>query len=129
MALVGLSSAERRSLRQIVKCTRDAKRVRRVQALLWLDQGEAVTTVARRQELSRQTIYNWVCGFQERCHEPTAERLRDRPRSGPPPEKGQAVKALVQRVMNKDPRQLGYRSPLWTPPCCVRLSRGSRAWK
>lgn len=116
MALIELSSAERRSLRQIVKRSRDAKQVRRAQALLWLDQGEPVTTVARRQEVSRQTVYDWVCGFQEGRHKPTAERLRDRHRSGRPPEKGQAVEALVQQVMDTDPRQLGYHSPVWTTP-------------
>ncbi|HID10419.1 MAG TPA: helix-turn-helix domain-containing protein, partial [Candidatus Latescibacteria bacterium] len=103
-------------LRQIVKRSRDAKQVRRAQALLWLDQGEPVTNVARRQEVSRQTVYDWVRSFQERRHEPMAQRLRDRHRCGRPPEKGKAVEAFVERVMGTDPRQLGYHSPVWTIP-------------
>jgi len=120
MALIELSSAERNGLRQVVKCSRDAKQVRRAQALLWLDQGEPVTTVARRQEVSRQTVYNWVRSFQERRHEPIAQRLRDRHRCGRPPEKSQAVQAFVERVMGTDPRQLGYPSPVWTIPLLRR---------
>ena len=107
MALIDLSTAERRSLREIIKHARDAKQVKRAQALLWLDQGEPVDVVASRQEVSCQTIYNWVNSFRERRDEPVAERLQDRPRPGRAPKKRQAVQAVVREVMDKDPHRWG----------------------
>lgn len=116
MSLVELSAVERRSLREIAKRARDARQVKRVQALLWLDEGESAEAVACRQRVSCQTVYNWVGTFQKRCDEPVAERLQDRPRPGRPPEKRQAVQAMVQEVIDKDPRQWGYRSSVWSTP-------------
>lgn len=114
MSLVELSAVERRSLREIAKHAHDVRQVKRAQALLWLDEGESVETVARRQNMSCQTVYNWIDAFQKRCDESIAERLRDRPRPGRPPDKRQAVQAMIQEVIDKDPRQWGYRSPVWT---------------
>ena len=116
MSLIDLSAPERRQLRQIVKQVRDAKQVKRAQALLWLDQGESAIVIAQRHEVTRQTIYNWVHTFQARHHEPLSLRLQDRPRSGRPPTKRQVVQTVVQEVLAEDPRQLGYRSPGWTTP-------------
>ena len=120
MALIALSTTERRSLREIIKHARDAKQVKRAQALLWLDQGEPVDVVASRQGVSCQTIYNWVNSFRERRDEPVAERLQDRLHPGRPPQKRQAVQAVVREVMDKDPRRWGYRSPVWTAPLLCR---------
>jgi transposase len=116
MSLVELSAVEHRSLREIAKRAHDARQVKRAQALLWLDEGESVETVARQQSVSCQTVYNWVGMFQKRCDESVAERLQDRPRPGRPPDKRQAVQAMVQEVIDQDPRQWGYRSPVWTTP-------------
>lgn len=120
MTLIELSPTERQCLRQIVKRARDAKQVKRAQALLWLDQGEPVAHIAVRQGVSHQTIYNWRTTYMQRRQEPVDERLRDRARSGRPPHKRQAVQALIREVMDQDPRQWGYRAVVWTAPLLRR---------
>ncbi|RLC78534.1 MAG: hypothetical protein DRI61_09745, partial [Chloroflexi bacterium] len=59
MALVELSPREQEELLWKIKHSKDAN-----QALLWLSQGESVTSVASRQHVSRQTIYNWIERFK-----------------------------------------------------------------
>ena len=114
MALLQLSAQEQQELRQIVRQAGDAKIVKRAQALLWLHQGESLTTVAQRQEVSRQTLYNWVRSFQETPAEPVRQRLQERARSGRPPAKGDTVAELIAEVQDQDPSQFGYLSPVWT---------------
>jgi transposase len=43
-------------------------------------------------------------------------RLQSRHRSGRPPDKSQAVEMLVKQVMDTNPLDMGYRSPVWTAP-------------
>lgn len=120
MTLIRLSPMEHDNLHKFIRSTDDARLLKRAQALLWLDQDESVTAVSRRQGVSRETIYSWVRSFQERRYEPLTARLQNHSRSGRPPKKSQAVKALVQQVVDTDPLQLGYRSPLWTAPLLRR---------
>ena len=56
MAVIQLTEAERRQLREIVRHTRDAKELRRAQALLDLDRGEKAEVVAERQGVGRSTV-------------------------------------------------------------------------
>ena len=116
MALLQLSAKEQQALRQMVRQAPEAKLVKRAQALLWLADGEASTTVAQRQEVSRQTLYNWVHRFQENPAEAVPERLQESPRAGRPPTKGAVVATLIEEVRGTDPRQFGYPSPVWTTP-------------
>ena len=108
MALVELSPREQEQLLWTIKHSRDAKEVKRAQALLWLSQGESVTSVASRQHVSRQTVYNWIEHFK------TSGKLGDLPRSGRPPIRRDAAKEVILEVIDKDPRDLGYLFPVWT---------------
>ena len=108
MALVELSPREQEELLWKIKHSKDAKEFKRAQALLWLCQGESVTSVASRQHVSRQTIYNWIERFK------TFGNLCDLPRSGRPPRKRDAAKEVILEVIDKDPRDLGYLLPVWT---------------
>jgi hypothetical protein len=63
MALLILSPQERALLEALASRTHQAKELRRVQALLWLDQGESPSAVAKRVGVTRQTVYNWVKHF------------------------------------------------------------------
>src|SRR5688572_27302918 len=51
-----LTDPERAALTHTMRTSRDARIVRRAQALLWLDHGETITAVATRLQVSRQTI-------------------------------------------------------------------------
>ena len=62
-----LTTKERKALERLVTRTKDAQQLRRVQALLWLDQGDTVQEVADRLRLSRQVIYKWVAQFHSRA--------------------------------------------------------------
>ena len=108
MALVELSQEEQEKLLWTIKHSRDAKEVKRAQALVWLSQGESVISVACRQHVSRQTIYNWIKHFK------TSGNLADLPRSGRPPRERDAAKQVILEVVNKDPRDFGYLLPVWT---------------
>jgi len=88
---------------------------RRAQGLLWLAEGVTVTAVAQRLHVSRQAVYTWQgrLGASPRGRD-LAGRLADRPRSGRPRTKGQAVEELIAEVLGTDPRQQGYRLAVWT---------------
>lgn len=98
MALLTLTEIERAALQDALKRAREAQVLKRAQALLWLDQGEAACSVAQRLQLSRQTIYNWAHAFQTRSSLSPIERLRDQTRSGRPATKRAAISALIQRL-------------------------------
>jgi transposase len=66
--------------------------------------------------VGRSTVHNWAYRFQQRRDEPVIERIRDRARSERAPYKRQKVKELILSVINTDPREFGYRSPVWTTP-------------
>ena len=110
---VNLSASEREQLRDLVKRAKDARVVKRAQALLWLSEGEKPEAVAQRLAVTRQTIYNWVGRYKRRRHEPISQRLRDRPRPGRPPSKREVVAQVIERVIATDPRAYGYPSPVW----------------
>ncbi len=79
---VHLTETERRQLRRIARTTRDARLLRRAQVLLDLDRGDEPDRVARRYQVSRSTIYNWIARYRERGR--SEEALQDRPRPGRP---------------------------------------------
>jgi len=88
---------------------------RRAQGLLWLAEGVTVTAVAERLHVSREAVYTWQerLGTSPRSGE-LAARLADRPRSGRPRTRGQAVDEVIAEVIGTDPRQQGYRLAVWT---------------
>lgn len=56
MTLIGLNRKERKLLEYLVRNTNDANILRRVQALLWLDDGEDVEGIADQLYVSRLTV-------------------------------------------------------------------------
>jgi transposase len=132
MAILSLSDTEREALQNALKRERDALVVKRAQALLWLSQGEAAIAVAQRVGVTRQTIYNWVRTFQARAAAALGDRLRDSARSGRPPTKREAVKALIARLWeqpsDKPAHQVMYHAPqvrssaIWPSSRCRCMS-------
>lgn len=81
-----------------------------------MDRGEEVEVVAERQGIGPSTVYDWAKRSRERRDEPIAKRLRDKPRSGRPPHKRQKAEEVILSVIKTDPREFGYRYPVWTTP-------------
>ena len=114
-----LSRQERAQLEELVARTRDARQALRAYALLWLDGGEAVPEVARRLGVTRQTVYNWAARFTERAGLEVAARAADAARSGRPCTAAGIIDPLIDAVIERDPREFGYRSTVWTAALLV----------
>ena len=116
MTLLTLNLQERKSLEDLATRTHRAYELRRAQALLWLDAGESARKVAARLRVSHQTIYNWVRRFQLRSTHALPVRLMMDARTGRPRTAHGIIDPLLLAVIDRDPRELGYRSTVWTAP-------------
>jgi transposase len=74
---------DRERLRRLARATKDVRLLRRAQALLDLAAGDSITVVARRYQVTRSTIYNWVNRYLTRGL--SDDGLSDLPRTGRPP--------------------------------------------
>ncbi len=119
MTYLELNSKERVMLEYIISTSPDARQVMRAYALIWLDEGEPVSEIAPRLGVSRQSVYNWAIRVQQRDDIALHLRLADAPRSGRPCTAKGVIDSLVAEVIDTDPRQLGYRSTVWTAPLLV----------
>src|SRR3989454_10001009 len=124
MTSMELNRKERVILEHLISASPDARQVLRAYALIWLDEGEPVDEIAQRLGISRQSVYNWALRVRQRDDSELHSRLADAPRSGRPCTAKGGIDSLVQEVLDTDPRQLGYRSTVWTAPLLVSsLSR------
>lgn len=114
MTMVNLSGKERTALEHLLKTSINARQLTRAQALVWLDDGESVEDVAERLVVSRQTVYNWVSRFLGRAQLPVESRVADGARSGRPATALDVIDPMIDAVIDTDPRELGYRSTIWT---------------
>ena len=114
MSILRLSPYAYQRLQEIVRVSPNARTVRRAQALVWLHEGERVDEVARRVGVTRRALYYWAHDYQSRLDEPLEARLTERKHSGRPPGQLQKVMVVAQKVLADDPRDDGYRSPVWT---------------
>jgi len=109
-----LSRTERKEFEWLIAHTHSARLLQRAQALLWFVSGESVETIALRLLVSRQSVYNWFERFERRASSPLATRLADAHRSGRPRTAHGIIDPLIDAVIDTDPRELGYRSTVWT---------------
>ena len=119
MAPLTLSARQLSDLEVLLSHTPSARQRCRSQALLWLAEGDAVEDIADLLHVSRQAIYNWVYQYHDRAELGLMERLRDAPRPGRP-RTGGGIDPLIAEVIDSDPRELGYRSTVWTAPLLSR---------
>jgi transposase len=119
MTYLELNGKERMTLEAIIASSSDARQVLRAYALLWLDQGYSVDEVAQQLQVSRQSIYNWASHFRQRSDVELIKRLADASRSGRPCTAKGIIDSLIAEIIDRDPRQLGYRSTVWTAPLLV----------
>jgi transposase len=116
MTLMTLNPEEWDTLETLAAHTPDAQLLRRAQALLWLDEGETVPEVAARLRVTRQAVYKWVAPFRMRSSLDIAARLAPGPRRGRPRPVHGVIDPLILEVIDRDPRELGYHSTVWTAP-------------
>jgi transposase len=109
-----LRAGQRRQLLNLLAHTRDARQLRRAQALLWLHDGLPAAQVADLLHVRRQTVYNWAHSFVERRDWDLPGRLSDAPRSGRPATARGVIDPLIAAVIDRDPRDCGYRRTVWT---------------
>lgn len=118
-----LSREERAQLQTLVAHTHDARQALRACALLWLDDGESASEVARRLGVTRQTVYNWAGRLELHDESEVAARLSDAPRCGRPCTATGIIDPLIDAVIERDPRELDYRSTVWTASLLVAYLR------
>jgi transposase len=116
MTPLKLSAQQRLELEYLASHTPLAKERCRAQALLWLDEGATVEQVAESLVVSRRTISNWIERLKERSELDLRGRLADAPRPGRPRAGHGDVDSLIARVLDTDPRELGYQATVWTAP-------------
>lgn len=118
-----LKRQERRALECAARATADKRHWIRLRALVLLAERPNVSEVAQVLGTTRQSVYNWRARYRERrC----PEDLRDRPRSGRPPELDEAARARLDALLESKPEAHGYRAHGWTVP--LLLGHLQRAW-
>ena len=114
MTTLKVSSQERKRLQALAARTADAGVLRRAQALLWLASGHGIEDITHRLCVCRRTVYYWVEQYEAREADDLAGRLSALPRSGRPRTAAGIIDPLIDTVIDTDPRELGYRSTVWT---------------
>jgi transposase len=114
-----LTPQQRITLQRLVRVTREARLLRRGQALLWRAAGDSTIAIAERLGISRQTVHNWLTQFAARSGT-MAERLADAERSGRPATAQGVIDPLIAKLIDGDPREFGYAATAWTAPLLQR---------
>ena len=112
--LIKLTYKERSALERVMKSASSGREFQRAQALLLLEENDAVQDVCALLRVTRQSIYNWVERFQERRGSPVRERISDKARSGRPATVTGVIDTLIDAVIDSDPRDYQYNSTVWT---------------
>lgn len=113
----GLNGHDRRKLWAAVRAIRDARHLRRVQAVLLFCQRRPLRLIAAATGLSRQSIYNAVRRYRRR-HRPGD--LADRPRCGRPRVARPVGQRSIRAALAVDPRAAGFNATTWTVALLAR---------
>jgi transposase len=106
-----LTPQQRYRLRRTRDSARDAGLFRRTLALLQLDQGLSVATVAAELGVTRQSIYNWLDRY---LLAPTPRALRDDRGHGHVTAWDDDLLAVLRSALERPPGDWGYRDLEWT---------------
>jgi transposase len=82
-------------------------------AILDYDQGESISSIARRLGVTRQTVYNWIASY---VADHDAHSLGDAHRPGRPTLWTEDLRSVFQALLEKTPDQVGYFAGNWTVP-------------
>src|SRR5579862_5886871 len=113
MSDIRLTPAQREALRTYLEAPPSTGFYRRAVALLALDEGQAVGTVAELLGVSRQSVYNWARAYRR---SPGPEALWDRYGGGRPTLWTPQREALLEQCLRRRPDELGYTGVNWTVP-------------
>src|SRR5437868_5276220 len=113
----GLTGHDRRKLSAAVRAVKDARHLRRVQAVLLLAQGRPMKLVCGTTGLSRQSVYNAVRRYRRRRR---PSDLADRPRPGRPRVARPVGSRQILAALRVDPRDAGFSATTWTVPLLAR---------
>jgi transposase-like protein len=100
---LGFNQYDVARLTKALTCATDARLFQRVQAVLWVAQGDTVSEVAELMGVSEQTVYNWLRRYLV-CHQVVA--LADAPRSGRPVTAPQITAAHILQQLRCNPLQM-----------------------
>ena len=110
-AELGFTQHDLPRLTKALKRITEARLFQRVQAVLWVAQGEPISEVAALTGVSQQTVYTWLQRYLA-CHQVAA--LADAPRSGRPVTAPQLTAAHIFHALQDNPLRLGYRTTVWS---------------
>ena len=118
VARVCVTPQEREVLQRLVRSSSCSRRVRRAQALLWLDKGQDVGAVATRLGVTRQAVWHWVRRWKRPDRrESLEEALNDRQHPGRPATKRELATDRLLRCLSAAPAAFGYYGRrTWTVP-------------
>src|SRR5437868_12869668 len=102
---VALSSLELARLQAQLAGAHDAREAIRVMALIDVAEGEAVSSVAEKIQVTRASIYNWIATLHQ---DRSARPLLDKPRSGRPTLWTRTLEEILGYSMKSDPEDFGY---------------------
>jgi transposase len=119
MAPLSLTPRRRLALEYLAKHNPVATERCRAQASLRLDEGEPPEQIAESLRASRRTVYYWADRIRDCPGTDLRACLADAPRSGRPRVGDGGVDHWVARVIDSDPRKLGYHATVWTAPLLV----------
>jgi transposase len=106
-----LTAQQRFRLRRTRDTTDDADILRRNLALLQLDQGRSVATIATELGVTRQSVYNWLHRY---LRAPTPRALREARGHGHVSAWDDDLLAVLRSALERPPGDWGYRDREWT---------------
>lgn len=112
--------ADRRRLQHALAKAKLARDYRRIEAVLWIAEGQPIGEVAQRAHVDRSSVHRWRDRYLQ-GHDPAA--LAERPRSGRPPVAPELNGQLLAELLAQDPRELGYCATGWTTPLLAQHLR------
>ena len=110
-------SADRRRLEHALSAAREARVYRRIEAVLYVAKGHAISEAARRVRAPRLSVRRWVKRYLD---ERDVSALIDQRRSGRPRVAGALTGPRLAEIFRLDPRGCGYLATTWTVPLLVR---------
>jgi transposase len=114
---VALTGHDARKLRAAVRRAKDARHLRRLQAVLLLARGRPLGLIREATGLSRQSVYNALARYL-RGRSPAD--LADAPRSGRPRVAGAVTVPAVLAALRLDPAGAGFNATTWTVALLAR---------
>jgi transposase len=108
-----LTARDRRRVGRALAAAREVSLYRRLEGVLLVAEGVAVSEAARRVRVASRSVQRWVARYR-RARDPAA--LADRPRPGRPRAAAALTPERLAAVLAVDPRTRGYRATTWTAP-------------